>query len=457
MSEKQKTEHMAKIPAIESSQSTAFVDGPWPNDTWWEMFESPLLNSWITEALRDNPSLQSTHSRILVAKERSLAVKSKLFPFLFFDANDNISYFSQNGIDHLYNPSLPLHGYQIDLSLSFEYEFDFWNKNRNRFRAAFGQMKAEEAEFAQAKLILSAALAQSYFALTITQNRYQLYLQLAEVKKQKLQLQQDLYQSALSSLLNPLLLSQELDEVKITADSLADEVQTQIHLINILRGKGPDSLLEIGALPRSAAPATLPSNLSIDLLSRRPDLAAQIWRVESIAYEVSAAKADFYPSVNLLAFAGLQSISFSKLFSLSSKTGSIEPAIHLPIFTGGELTARLKEKKALFDEAVFEYNSLLLTAAQEVADLISHIEMSFKQKKLQESSVADAKKRYELTELNWQGKLVSRFSLLDQEEELILQTLKDLDILYTEYAFQIQLIKALGGGYITSLPIGPTS
>lgn len=462
MSEKQKTEHMAKVPSLETSatealNSQAFQQGQWPSDLWWEMFESPILNSWIAEALENNPSLQATQARVVVAKEHSLAVKSKLFPFLFFDANDNISYFSKNGIDHLYNTSLPLHGYELNLSLSFQYEFDFWNKNRNRFRAALGEMRAKEAEWAQARLILSTALAQSYFALAITERRYQLYQELTKVKQQKLALQEDLYKSSLSSLLDPLLLSQQVDEVKIIADSLADELQTQAHLINIFRGKGPDSPLETAILPTTLPPSFLPENLSIDLLARRPDLAAQIWRVESIAYEVSVAKADFYPSVNLSAFAGLQSLSFSKLFSLSSKTGNIEPAIHLPIFTGGELTANLKGKKALFDEAVFEYNSLLLTAAQEVTDLISHIQMSYKQKKQQESSVSDAQKRYQLTELNWKGNLVSRFSLLDQQEELILQMLKDLDILYTEYAFHIQLIKALGGGYLTSLPIGPRS
>ena len=462
MSEKEKTEHMAKIPSVEIStqaglSSLALLEGNWPTDAWWETFQSPTLTSWIEEALTDNPSLQATYTRMKAAKERSLVVKSKLFPFLFFDASDNIAYLSKHGLDHLYNPSLPIHGYEVDISLSFQYEFDFWNKNRNLFRSAFGEMKALEAEWAQAKLILSTALAQSYFALTITQNKLNLYQELAQIKDKKLKLQEDLYNSSLSSLLDPLLLEEQLQEVEIQVASLQDELVTQKHLINIFRGKGPDACIEM-APEKAPLPLTyLPSHLSIDLLSRRPDLAAQIWKVESMAYQVSAAKADFFPSVNLLALAGFQSISFSNLFSMSSKQGNIEPAIHLPIFTGGELTAKLREKRALFDLAVFEYNALILTAAQEVADLISHIQMSYQQKNRQNVSVLDAERRLSLTQLNLQGGLVSLFTLLDAQEESILQNLIDLDILYTQYAFHIQLIKALGGGYQTTLPIGPKS
>jgi NodT family efflux transporter outer membrane factor (OMF) lipoprotein len=318
-------------------------------------------------------------------------------------------------------------------------------------------MKAQEAEWAEARLILSTALAQSYFAVTITQKRLDLYQNLVSIKEQKLKLQQELYDACLSSLLDPLLLSEEVKEAQIIAAELEDELQSQIHQINIFRGKGPDAPLILETLPPPVPVSLIPPHLSIDLLARRPDLAAQIWRVEAIAYQVSAAKADFFPSVNLSAFAGLQSLSFSNLFSLSSKTANVEPAIHLPIFTGGELRANLREKKALFDQAVFEYNSLILTAAQQVADLISNIQMSFKQKKSQECSVLDAKKRLELTELNEKNGLVSRFSFLDRQEEMLLQSLKDLNLLYTQYAFHIQLIKALGGGYITPLPIGPSS
>ncbi len=97
--------------------------------------------------------------------------------------------------------------------------------------------------------------------------------------------------------------------------------------------------------------------------------------------------------------------------------------------------------------------SPVLISAQEVTDLLSHVKMAFKQKSLQEESLEDAKKRLFLTTLRLQGGLDSTFSLLDYQEEVISEQIKDLSILYTQYAFKIKLIKALGGGYLESPPL----
>src|SRR5439155_219061 len=67
--------------------------------------------------------------------------------------------------------------------------------------------------------------------------------------------------------------------------------------------------------PQLAAPAdlALPAALPADLLARRPDVAAARAQVQAAAHGVAAAEADFYPNVNLTAFAGLQSIGLSQL------------------------------------------------------------------------------------------------------------------------------------------------
>lgn len=459
MGQKEKTENLGGPQDIGNSlqsglDSGFFAKGNWPKESWWEDFHSEVLNLWIEEAFAHNPTLQSVQSRIEVAKQKAKVTESKLFPFLFFNADDNIAYFSKNGLSHAYNPSLPLHGYEVDLSLAFTYEFDFWGKNRNLFKAALGEFKAQEAEFAQAKLILSTSLAQSYFALLINYQKKNLYQRLSQVKEDKLLLQNKLFTSALSSKLIPLLDDEEWKEVEQTLLFVEDEIQTQTHLINILLGKSPDAELPLDTLPATSLQAFfLPERLSCDLLSRRPDLMAQIWRVESLANQVSAAKADFFPDINLTALAGLQSLSWTNLFSSASKLGSITPALHLPIFTSGSIRANVREQKALFDEAVFQYNQLILTSVQEVTDLISNIQMAFSQKKLQEQSLNDAKQRLFLTVLRLEGGLDTTFSVLDLEEEVISQDLKNLDILYNEYAFVIKLTKALGGGYQANSPI----
>jgi outer membrane protein TolC len=111
---------------------------------------------------------------------------------------------------------------------------------------------------------------------------------------------------ALYSLLTPLAGHENVQEAQKVLIDIEDEIKFDKHLLNTLVGRGPDEDLDVG-LELSAVPEklTLPETLSIDLLARRPDLMAQIWKVEALSKDVAIAKADFYPSVNLMAFAGL--------------------------------------------------------------------------------------------------------------------------------------------------------
>ena len=111
-------------------------------------------------------------------------------------------------------------------------------------------------------------------------------------------------------------------------------------------GQGPDTHQTIMGLREISFDKTfiLPENLSLDLIARRADITAAIWRVEAEANKVGAAKAAFYPNVNLLALAGFESLSWGDFTSLENFQGFLSPAIHLPIFKGGRLRANLKNR-----------------------------------------------------------------------------------------------------------------
>jgi outer membrane protein TolC len=46
--------------------------------------------------------------------------------------------------------------------VSFRYEFDFWGKNRAAMEAALGEAAAQQAELAEARLLLTTAVARAY-------------------------------------------------------------------------------------------------------------------------------------------------------------------------------------------------------------------------------------------------------------------------------------------------------
>ncbi len=461
MSKEEQTQNILSSPSFNTStenslEESFFATGDFPKTNWWESFESQELNSLIEGALSLNPSIQQVKSTIDFARQKTTIAKSRLFPLIFFDGNETWEFLSHNGLYRALNPKIPITNNLVNLSLSFNYEVDFWGKYRNLFRAALGEQKASQAEYAQAVLITTTSVAQTFFALKTNLVRERLYKKLFSVRSQVFELQNLLQEEALLSKLPPLLSKENVSEAEQWVFAIQEEIAENKHLLNTLVGIGPDEPLAIDSkLPPLVKTLLIPENISLDLLSRRPDLMAQIWRVEAIAHEVGAAKADFFPNVNLMGFLGLESGMYAHLLQKNSGTGGLAPAFHLPIFTAGAIRANVRAKKATFDEAVYSYNTLLLQSAKEVTDVLSFAKMIFLQKKAQDSIVQDAKMRYEITELRNQKGLDSRLANYAFLEELIQKRLKLVSLIYNQYVAAIKLIKALGGGYASeyTLPL----
>lgn len=459
LSEKEQREHIITPTSMTATRDEAlktpfFIEGDFPSEKWWEIFDEEGLNALVEETLANNPTLQAVNEKIEVSKQAAIKARSKLFPLIFFNASDNWEYLSQNGLYRAFNPTLPLNANLIDLTLSFQYEFDFWSKNRNLFQAALGKVKTDEAEESEAKLVITTAQATAYFALNTNMVRKKLYEELLSVKRATTLLENLLQRHALRSRLEPLLSDEKQLETEKLLLAVNEEILVNIHLINMLRGKGPDDPLEVkGALAMFPTQLSLPSEIPLNLLSRRPDLMAQIWKLQTFAHEVGAARADFYPNINLSGFGGLESVVAALLFNKNSLTAGVLPALNLPIFTAGAIKANVREKKSLFDRSVYEYNDLILKSAQEVANYIILIESIFQQKKKQEKIVADAKERFDITYLRYLKGLGNYLENYAYQVEFIEKKLEDLELNYMQYLSSIKLIKALGGGYSSTLPI----
>jgi len=455
----QQQEELLPSPSLECSlergaESPFFAVGPWPDENWWEIFSSDQLNSLISIALANNPSIQEVYSRVLKARAKAVYARAPLFPLLFFDAQDSWSYLSKNGLYKTLNPNISSNASLIDLSLSVTYDFDFWCKNENLFLAALGKERSKEAERAQVELVVTTNLAQAYFALQTNLYREKLIQNLVTERSKLFQLQNVLRKEAINSLFPQLLSEERFYEAEEQLAAIHAEVLSNYHTINVLLGQSPDAPLclceELPPLPERLI---IPETISLDLVARRPDLLAQIWRVEALGHEVGAAIADFFPDVNIKAFVGLESVFYSRLFQAGSMTGGATPALHLPIFTAGAISANVWIKRTKFDAAVFAYNELLLRSAQEVADLIAFGESVFRQKQEQEKVVQSAQERYRLTYLRLSKGLDSRLQSYVIYDDWLQKELTNVTLLYNQYAAAIKLIKALGGGYCAEVPL----
>jgi outer membrane protein TolC len=158
------------------------------------------------------------------------------------------------------------------------------------------------------------------------------------------------------------------------------------------------------------------------------------------------AKADFYPNINIVAFAGLQSLGFSRFLSSGSQVRGVSPAISLPIFEGGRLRSQLGAQNAVYDAAVEQYNATLVQALSEVANAVTQRRSVDEQEQLAEKALASANKGYLLADRAYRAGvtdsltvLQARLTLLAEEQQMVLVQTRRLD----SYA---AMMTALGGG-----------
>jgi NodT family efflux transporter outer membrane factor (OMF) lipoprotein len=215
-----------------------------------------------------------------------------------------------------------------------------------------------------------------------------------------------------------------------------------------LVGAGPDRGLDL-TRPQLAAPQkiSLPSALPVDLLGRRPDITAQKWRVQAASRAVSVAEADFYPNVNLLAFAGVQSIGVSKLLEGASTIVGIGPAVHLPVFNRGQLQGALQNQQAQYEEAVGQYNQALIDAVRDVADVLTN--WSALEKMTADEKIAEdaAQQAYSVTVERYRAGLDNYLTVLSSQNQLLLTQALRAELMARRLLLGADLVQALGGGY----------
>jgi NodT family efflux transporter outer membrane factor (OMF) lipoprotein len=424
-----------------------FSLGDWPSKEWWRDFEDPVLN-WLIEAgLHTSPTLKRAESRFKAAAQVALQKKALLFPEVAFDADTDWEHLSKDGFFRAFAPTIPPVVNDINLGFSLRYEFDFWGKNRSIFKAALGEAVAYAAETASAELMLTTSIAYTYAQLQ--------FLLYKERLLEKLLFNQELItgirikrkENALDTKLLPL--GTEANTLQTLARLVEVRKQSllELHRLKALTALGQDNALKIEYFPLNPLTLTVPSNLSIDLISRRPDLTAQRARVEAAAKLIHVAQTAFYPNVNLMAFVGLESVHWSTLLRGKNYSGSLEPAIHLPIFTAGRLRAGLEEKASLFNEAVFAYNELILQVAEEVADRLTDLMLLQEQIEIRKSYLRTGQDEAALTQRRFAHAIDDQLALLDAKNVVLERELLLAELEYGKQLAGILLIRALGGGY----------
>ena len=422
----------------------------WPDARWWHAYDDPQLDELMDRALRQAPDLALAQSRVQSAEQSARLAAAQMG----LTVNGNVQYSRQRMSEHGLIPSQFL-GFtwysQADLGAQLRYDFDWWGKKRATVEAALDQAHAAEAQRSAAALALQYAVASTYFGWQADQARLALADRSIAAGEQLLHIAQLRVRQGVDLADTSEQAQAQLAQLRQMRTAIEGSAKVRRVVLASLLGVAPAELpeLKVRALP-AVAPG-LPGNASLDLIARRPDIAASRWQVEAAVKQTDVARAQFFPDLSLTALAGLSSIDMGKLFTPGSRVFALTPALHLPIFEGGALEANYGLSRAQLDSAVAQYRSTVLAAARDVATQALGAEQLAVQREQQQAQLAAD----EHLLANAQARL--RQGVRDGREslaaELVLLQQRDAQIqLHAQaLATDLALIKALGGGYRSEL------
>ncbi|MBI3437105.1 MAG: efflux transporter outer membrane subunit, partial [Proteobacteria bacterium] len=296
-----------------AAQTLAAPSADWPQANWWEAYNDPQLTALITEALANAPTLAQAEARVRATSAGLEGARGNAEPNVSLNAAAVEQKQSYNfGIPAAFVPQ----GYNdyARATIDLNYEFDFWGRNRAAIAAASSQVRAAQADAAEARLMLSTAIASTYADLARLSAERAIAQRTLEVRSQTAQLVTHRVQAGLDNRGTQRQAEAGPPAARAQIAALDEALAQTRNRLAALMGAGPDRGLSIAALVQvSLHSFGLPQNLTADLIGRRPDIVAARWRAEAATHTTEQARASFYPNVNLVAFVGLQSLGLVNL------------------------------------------------------------------------------------------------------------------------------------------------
>lgn len=433
----------------------AALKNGWPDSQWWKAYHDPQLNALIDSTLRNSPDMQVAEQRIQLAEAQAKAVEAQDGPEIDFSADVERQRMSAEGLMGPFALTDPAAGTtgpwytNGTFGLTAGWNLDLWGKNRAEVTARIGVVKAREAEREQTRQLLASGVSRLYWEWQTQAALKTVLTQIETEQKNIIAVDRQLYQNGITS---------SVEGVETDIDSSKTEQQ-----LNDVSGKmkviesrlsaltnAQSTALKLHSTTLPAVESQLPPRLGYSLLARRADLQAAHWYIESSLSSIDAAKAAFYPDVNLMAFLQQDALHLSDLFRHSAQQLGVTAGLTLPIFDSGRLNANLDITKAQSNLTVANYNKAVVDAVNDVARAVSQVATLAQKNQHQQQIEHDAQRVVGLAQARFNAGIIAG-SRVSQAKIPALREHCNALILQGQWLdASIQLTSALGGGYHAS-------
>jgi len=430
--------------------STNIVD-----TNWREYFGDEYLNALIDSALVYNQELNIVLQEIEISKNELLERKGEYKPFVDLGlgvSTEKTPRFTRNGsVEH--NLEIeegrefpePLSDFTLGASASWE--IDIWRKLRNAKDAAQLRYLAqtEGKNFLMTQLV--AEIAETYYELEALDN-------LSNIINRNVTIQNEAYEKVLNlkqyAKSNQLVVNRFKAQLLNTQNqqyAIQQKITQAENKIYFLTGKYPSKVSRNSADFMELYVDSLQAGIPSQLLTNRPDIRKAELEIAAAKLDVKAARASFFPKLDLKAGIGFQAFNPTFLFKPESLLLNAAGDLMAPLINRAGIKAHYNMASATQIQTVYQYEQIVLQSYTDVLNQLARLDnysnslkTKTKEVKVLEESVTIANNLFQYAKADYVEVLLTQEEVLDAEMELIEAKLQQVNA-------KIQLYRALGGGW----------
>ncbi|HEY2050433.1 MAG TPA: efflux transporter outer membrane subunit [Caulobacteraceae bacterium] len=414
--------------------------GAWPSRDWWSNFGSTELDSLVTEAEKNNEDLAAAEARVHQADAQAKIAGAALLPSVTAGA-------APYATQHL-SPAGRERRYQnFSGVIQASYEIDFWGKNHAARNAARSEAKASAYDRQVVDMTIVSGVATTYFQLLSL--REQLTTAEANVTQAKKLLTdvKDMEQGGLATETEVVQQQSVVDTVSEQIAPLREQEAHALDALAILVGENPESL-QVKA--QSLAGIKIPTpvaGLPSELLTHRPDVQADEQRLAAARANITVARAQFLPSFNLSATAGVEAMAMGGGMIGPELLYNMAFSAMQPIFEGGRLTGQLHLSQSQKAEMLADYIQSTRQAYADVEDALASVNATNEEEQTDQRALDEADASVGITKTSNGGGIIGTMPVQSAYAATFPGRMAVVQAHTARLQSMVSLYRALGGGW----------
>jgi len=428
-------------------EAQRFVDGLDIPSQWWTLFQSPDLNALIERALKQNPTLESAQAALRQADENVAAQRGALLPSVSgtYEAQRNRGTLAEFGLPGSGGYYYTLNNAAVNVS----YTIDAFGGIRRQIEALQAQADYARYSLEASYLALTANVVTA--AITEASLRAQVAAQedIARAQQAQLEITQRRVTAGGASQTDVLQQQATLQATLAALPQLRTQLAQERNLLATYVGSLPNEYS--GApfkLDTLKLPVELPVSLPSKLVEQRPDVLEYSALLHQATAQIGVATANMLPQLTLSGnYGGVAQTHFADLFSPSSVVWGIAGKIAQPLFQGGQLVHQRRAAVAAAQEAAANYKATVLTAFQNVADVLLALSGDAEALAAQTAAERSAAGSLDLIQAQYKAGGASYLQVLTAEQTYQNAAVALVKARAQRFSDTAALFQALGGGW----------